>query len=116
MSSRPPGPWAIITPNDWSLVLYTSIVIFFANTIWPLIPSLLSGSFPTELRNTATTLIYQGGLVIAFSSPFISMQYYLLADQRYLLIVPIILGAISIIIGGARMVGMSRLRDLKQTG
>ena len=106
--SKSPEDWATFTSKDLGLVLYTSIVIFFANTIWTLIPSLLSGSFPTELRNTASTLIYQGGLVIAFSSPFISMQYFLLVDQHYLLIIPIILGAVSIIIGGARMVGVTR--------
>ncbi|HZI71169.1 MAG TPA: hypothetical protein VFD60_08415 [Nitrososphaeraceae archaeon] len=100
---------AEFTPKDLNLVWYTAIVIFFANTIWALIPSLLSGSFPTELRNTASTLIYQGGLVIAFSSPFISMQYYLLEHQGYLLIFPIILGAISIIIGGGRMVSSTKI-------
>lgn len=73
-------------------------------------PSLLSGSFPTELRSTAATLIYQGRLVIAFSSPFISMQYFLLVDQRYLLAIPTILGAVSIIIGGARMVGLTKIK------
>jgi len=107
-------PWATVTPNDWGLLAYTSIVIFVGNTIWTLIPSLLSGSFPTELRNTASTLIYQGGLVIAFSSPFISMQFYLLVDQRYLLIIPIILGAVSIIIGGARMMSLQKSRHIKK--
>jgi MFS family permease len=107
----------IARPNmntAWGLIVYTSIVIFVANTIWTLIPSLLSGSFPTELRNTASTLIYQGGLVIAFSTPFISMQYFLLSNQQYLLDIPTILGAISIIIGGGRMVGLGRIKKKDQ--
>ena len=81
--------------TDWGLVVYTAIVIFVANTIWTLIPSLLSGSFSPELRNTTNTLIY---------------QYFLLAKQAYLLDIPTILGAISIIIGGGGMVGLARMK------
>jgi MFS family permease len=53
-------------------VLYTLIpVTMIANAGWALIPSMLTSRFPTNLRNTCSALVYNGGLVIGFASPFI---------------------------------------------
>jgi MFS family permease len=85
------------------IILIIMLVIFFGNAGFGLIPSMLASRFPIHLRNIGSSLAYNGGLVIGFASPFISMEFYLFVKSDYLLSVPIVLGAISIIIGSIRL-------------
>lgn len=73
---------------------------------WALIPSLLSSRFPESIRATASNLAYNGGLAIGFASPFIVLENFLKQPQHmeWLIFVPVILGAIGIIIGATRFI------------
>jgi hypothetical protein len=72
---------------------------------WALIPSLLSSRFPKNLRTTASNLAYNGGLAIGFATPFIMLENFLNQPQHmeWLIFVPVILGAIAMIIGATRL-------------
>lgn len=85
------------------IIVVTMLVIFFGNAGFGLIPSMLASRFPIHLRNIGSSLAYNGGLVIGFASPFVSMEFFLFVKNDYLLSVPIVLGAISIIIGRLRL-------------
>ena len=91
------------------IILVTILVIFFGNAGFGLIPSMLASRFPIHLRNIRSSLAYNGGLVIGFASPFISMEFFLFVKDDYLLSIPIVLGAISIIIGSLRLLKGQRL-------
>jgi MFS family permease len=85
-------------------VIFTSIVILFANAAWAVIPSMLSSRFPIHLRSAGASLAYNGGLVIGFASPFIIMEFYLMIPKSECIIfVAMILGAVSMIVGGLRL-------------
>jgi hypothetical protein len=78
-------------------------VILVANAGWALVQSMLSSRFPVHIRNTGSSLAYNGGLVIAFASPFIIMEYYLIFKSEFIIFLPMVLGSISMIIGGYRL-------------
>jgi hypothetical protein len=84
-------------------VIYTAFVILVANAGWALVQSMLSSRFPVHIRNTGSSLAYNGGLVIAFASPFIIMEYYLIFKSEFIIFLPMVLGSISMIIGGYRL-------------
>jgi MFS family permease len=84
-------------------VIYTAFVILVANAGWALVQSMLSSRFPVHIRNTGSSLAYNGGLVIAFASPFIIMEYYLMFKSEFIIFLPMVLGSISMIIGGYRL-------------
>jgi MFS family permease len=84
-------------------VILPSIVILVANAAWAFIPSMLSSRFPIHLRSTGASLAYNGGLVIGFACPFIIIDFYLQFKSEYVIFVAMILGAVSIVVGGLRL-------------
>lgn len=74
--------------------LYTVILIFVATTGFGPIPALLSERFPTEIRNSASGFVYNGGLIFGSWAPLIAVS--MLSEAGNL--IPILLG-INIIIG-----------------
>jgi hypothetical protein len=76
----------------------------FANAVWSLVPSLIACRFPMELRSTATSIIYNGGLAIGFASPFISMGFFLYVKNEYLMAIPMILSAFFMIYGTEKLI------------
>lgn len=84
-------------------VIFPSIVILVANAAWAFIPSMLSSRFPIPLRSAGASLAYNGGLVIGFASPFIIIEFYLNLKSEYVIFVAMILGALSMVIGGLRL-------------
>jgi MFS family permease len=107
----------ILHPNDihtrFIYVVYTAFVILVANAGWALVQSMLSSRFPVHIRNTAASLAYNGGLVIAFASPFIIMEYYLIFKNEFIIFLPMVLGSISMIIGGYRLMRLKYIREEK---
>ena len=92
-----------ISNNPDGVILLTMVVIFVGNSGFGLIPSMIASGFPVHLRNIGSSLGYNGGLVIGFASPFISMEFFLYTKNDYLLAFPLLLGALSIIIGSKRL-------------
>jgi hypothetical protein len=76
-------------------------------------PSMLASRFPIHLRNIGSSIAYNGGLVIGFASPFISMEFFLYVKNDYLLSIPIMLGALSIIIGAKRLLNTTKTTKKK---
>jgi hypothetical protein len=64
---------------------------------------MLASRFPSHYRATGSNLAYNGGLAISFASPFIIMEFYLQYKSEYVIFFAMILGAISMIIGAARI-------------
>ena len=55
-------------------------------------------------------MAYNGGLVIGFASPFVIMEFYLsIANSEYIIFLVMILGALSMVVGGLRL-----LRQVKE--
>jgi hypothetical protein len=82
---------------------FTAIAILMANAWWALVPSMLTSRFPTHYRATGSSLAYNGGLAISFASPFIIMEFYLHYKSISIIFIAMMLGAISMIIGAARI-------------
>lgn len=55
-------------------ILYASTAIFVSATAFGPIPAFLSERFPTEIRNTASGFVYNGGLIIGSWSPLIAIN------------------------------------------
>ena len=91
------------------IILITAIVIFIGNSGFGLIPSMVASRFPIHLRNIGSSIAYNGGLVIGFASHFILMEFFLHVKNDYLLSIPILPGAISMIIGGKRILDSNTL-------
>jgi hypothetical protein len=102
--------------------IYTLIpVSMIANSGWALIPSMLSSRFRAGLRNTCSTLVYNGALVIGFASPFIMLELYLSSKGEYVIFFPMILGAFAMIRGAAHFINdrntlADRIRVIFQRG
>ncbi len=62
-----------ISTNIYEKILYDLIVIFVSATACGPMPAFLSESFPTEVRNTASGLVYNGGLIIGSWAPLIAI-------------------------------------------
>lgn len=74
--------------------IYTIILIIVATTGFGPIPAFLSERFPTELRNSASGLIYNGGLIFGSWAPLIAVTML----SKGVELIPILLG-INVIIG-----------------
>ena len=73
---------------------YTIILIIVATTGFGPIPAFLSERFPTEVRNSASGLIYNGGLIFGSWAPLIAVTMLSKGTE----LIPILLG-INVIIG-----------------
>jgi MFS family permease len=96
-------------------VMYTLIpVSMLNNSGWALMPSMLSSRFPVGIRNTCATLVYNGGLVIGFASPFIILEFYLRFKCEYIIFIPMILGALAMIRGAAHFINDTNTQSEKK--
>ncbi len=91
-------------PINQYILFFTAIAILMANAGWAIVPSMLASRFPTHYRATGSSLAYNGGLAISFASPFIIMEFYLRYQSEYVLFFAMILGALSMITGAARII------------
>jgi MFS family permease len=99
---------AFVSPNIYEKMLYASILIFFSATAFGPIPAFLSERFPTEIRNTASGLVYNGGLIIGSWSPIIAISLISNSKSIFPGLVPFAL-AINITIGAIILLIGSRL-------
>ena len=65
------------------------------------------------LRNIGSSIAYNGGPVIGFASPFISMEFFLYVKNDYLLSIPTLPGDLSIIIGAKRFLNTTKSTEKK---
>jgi len=94
-----------ISSNIHEKIFFASVLIFFSATAFGPIPAFLSERFPTEIRNTASGLVYNGGLIIGSWSPIVAIS--LLSSTKSLapILIPLVLalnisiGAIILLIG-----------------
>ena len=75
-------------------ISYTIILIIVATTGFGPIPAFLSERFPTEVRNSASGFIYNGGLIFGSWAPLIAVTML----SKWTELIPILLG-INVIIG-----------------
>lgn len=75
-------------------VVYTIVLIIVATTGFGPIPAFLSERFPTEVRNSASGFIYNGGLIFGSWAPLIAVTML----SKGLEWIPILIG-INVIIG-----------------
>jgi len=94
---------------------YTIVLIIVATTGFGPIPAFLSERFPTEVRNSASGFIYNGGLIFGSWAPLIAVTML----SRGAELIPILLG-INVIIGsiiiliGAKINPETRDVDISQ--
>ena len=69
------------TANINEKILYASTAIFVSATAFGPIPAFLSERFPTEIRNTASGFVYNGGLIIGSWSPLIVLLFLFLLSR-----------------------------------
>ncbi len=100
--------FVFISTYIYEKIFYASILIFVSATAFGPIPAFLSERFPTEIRNTASGLVYNGGLIIGSWSPIIAIG--LLSNTKSFSpnLIPLAL-ALNISIGGIILVIGSRL-------
>ena len=75
-------------------ITYTVILIVVATTGFGPIPAFLSERFPTEVRNSASGFIYNGGLIFGSWAPLIAVTMI----SKGIELIPVLLG-INVIIG-----------------
>ena len=82
-------------------IVYTIILILVATSGFGPIPAFLSERFPTEIRNSASGFVYNGGLIFGAWAPLIAVSLLANAGDLlpYLLGFSLIIGSIIIIIG-----------------
>jgi len=80
--------------SAYERVTYTIILIVVATTGFGPIPAFLSERFPTEVRNSASGFIYNGGLIFGSWAPLIAVTML----SRGAELIPILLG-VNVIIG-----------------
>ena len=78
-------------------------LLFIVTSTWAIIPSILASMFAVPRRNFWTSTIYTGGTIVGFAAPFVSMQIIQQFDHVWLMI-PFILGALSIVIGSRSLI------------
>jgi len=83
--------------------LTVAFILFVVTSTWSIIPSTLSSMFPIARRNFWTSSIYTGGTIVGFAAPFVSIQIIQQYDHVWLLL-PLIFGAISIIVGSRSLI------------
>lgn len=93
-------------PNFFkSGALYIQLfLIFFANIGWAIVHTLISNRFPSHFRYLAAGLVYNGGLIISFASPFVLQEMVISGILTgpyiyYIVIIPMFLGGISMFYG-----------------
>lgn len=97
-----------ISTNIYEKIFYASILIFVSATAFGPIPAFLSERFPTEIRNTASGLVYNGGLIIGAWSPIIAISLLSTTRSFSPMLIPLAL-ALNISIGGIILLIGSRL-------
>ncbi|MDH3278655.1 MAG: MFS transporter [Nitrosopumilus sp.] len=75
-------------------IVYTVVLIVVATTGFGPIPAFLSERFPTEVRNSASGFIYNGGLIFGSWAPLIAVTMISKGSE----LIPVLLG-INVIIG-----------------
>ncbi len=96
-----------ISTNIYEKILYDSVVVFVSATAFGPMPAFLSERFPTEVRNTASGFVYNGGLIIGSWAPLIAIT--LLSNTKsvslnpnlipFALALNISIGAIMLLVG-----------------
>ncbi len=97
-----------ISSNIYEKILYASIVVFVSSTAFGPMPAFLSERFPTEIRNTASGLVYNGGLIVGSWSPLIAIILLSHAKSFSPFFIPLAL-ALNIIVGAIILLIGSRL-------
>ena len=99
--------------TEFERIFYTIILIMAATTGFGPIPAFLSERFPTEVRNSASGFVYNGGLIFGSWAPLIAVALLAEAGELlpYLLGANLIIGSIIILIG-ARINPETRDDDL----
>jgi len=97
-----------ISTNIHEKIFFASLLIFLSATAFGPMPAFLSERFPTEIRNTASGLVYNGGLIIGSWSPIVAIS--LLSNTKSLspILIPLVL-ALNISIGSVILLIGSRL-------
>jgi MFS family permease len=82
-------------------IVYTVVLIMVATTGFGPIPAFLSEKFPTEIRNSASGFVYNGGLIFGSWAPLIAVSLLANAGELapYLLGFNVIIGSIIILVG-----------------
>ena len=80
--------------SSYERIIYTIILIMVATTGFGPIPAFLSERFPTEVRNSASGFIYNGGLIFGSWAPLIAVTML----SKFSEFIPILLG-MNIIVG-----------------
>jgi MHS family proline/betaine transporter-like MFS transporter len=97
-----------ISTNIYEKIFYSSVLIFISATAFGPIPAFLSERFPTEIRNTASGLVYNGGLIIGSWAPVIAISLLSNTKSFSLNLIPLAL-ALNISIGSIMLLIGSRL-------
>lgn len=101
--------------SAYERIVYTIILIIVATTGFGPIPAFLSERFPTEVRNSASGFIYNGGLIFGSWAPLIAVTMLSKGGE----LVPILLG-MNVIVGsiiiliGAKINPETRDADISQ--
>lgn len=82
-------------------LIYTIILIMCATTGFGPIPAFLSERFPTEIRNSASGFVYNGGLIFGSWAPLIAVSLLANAGDAvpYFLALNLIIGSLIILTG-----------------
>ena len=82
-------------------IVYTVVLIVVATTGFGPIPAFLSERFPTEVRNSASGFIYNGGLIFGSWAPLIAVTMISKGSELILVLlgINVIIGSIIILIG-----------------
>ncbi|MDH3823913.1 MAG: MFS transporter, partial [Nitrosopumilus sp.] len=87
--------------STFERALYTIVLIIVATTGFGPIPAFLSERFPTEVRNSASGFIYNGGLIFGSWAPLIAVTMLSKGTEwiPILLGINVIIGSVIILIG-----------------
>ena len=87
--------------SNFERILYTIILIVASTSGFGPIPAFLSERFPTDIRNSASGFVYNGGLIFGSWAPLIAVS--LLAESGdllpYLIGLNLIIGSVIILVG-----------------
>ena len=94
-----------ISANIHEKIFFASTLVFLSATAFGPMPAFLSERFPTEIRNTSSGLVYNGGLILGSWSPIVALSLLANAKSISPSLIPLVLalnisiGAIILIIG-----------------
>ena len=87
--------------SNFERIIYTVILIVASTSGFGPIPAFLSERFPTDIRNSASGFVYNGGLIFGSWAPLIAVS--LLAESGdllpYLIGLNLIIGSVIILVG-----------------